>query len=329
MKKLILLAFMLTPLGAAAQFVPHAPAKAAYCLNPSGVWVPIATSQTASQLPNSPPASDLYGINGTNWFGLACDANGNLSAGTVTSFSAGGLSPLFTTSVATPTTTPALSFSLGTAAQNAVFAGPGSGGTGAPGYRALVSGDIPDNAANTSGTAANLSGTPALPNGTTATTQSANSADNKLATDNSVIASYATPPTAGYGSTTPAPVFATIVSSMTSVATPVTNYDPAWAAPIINVLPISGIEGYAYDGTNHYISNVASLVSYNASFVANWTNSSPFTGLTAGVSHIGDIEYSGGNLYAPVEEYVSCSSFTPVVLAVYNASTGAFLRSPA
>jgi hypothetical protein len=77
------LAFMLTPLAAAAQFVPHAPAKAAYCLNPSGVWVPIATSQTASQLPNSPPASDLYGINGTNWFGLACDANGNLSAGSI------------------------------------------------------------------------------------------------------------------------------------------------------------------------------------------------------------------------------------------------------
>ena len=38
---------------------------------------------------------------------------------------------------------------------------------------ALVSGDIPNNAANTSGTAANLSGTPGLPNGTTATTQSA------------------------------------------------------------------------------------------------------------------------------------------------------------
>jgi hypothetical protein len=36
---------------------------------------------------------------------------------------------------------------------------------------------------NTSGTAANLSGTPALPNGTTATTQAANSADTKLATD--------------------------------------------------------------------------------------------------------------------------------------------------
>jgi hypothetical protein len=48
---------------------------------------------------------------------------------------------------------------------------------------ALASGDIPANAANTSGTAANLSGTPALPNGTTATTQAAGDSTTKLATD--------------------------------------------------------------------------------------------------------------------------------------------------
>jgi hypothetical protein len=60
------------------------------------------------------------------------------SSGSVSSFSSGSLSPLFTTSVATPTSTPALSFSLSNAAQNSVFAGPASGGTGAPSYRALV-----------------------------------------------------------------------------------------------------------------------------------------------------------------------------------------------
>jgi len=47
---------------------------------------------------------------------------------------------------------------------------------------ALVSGDIPNNAANTSGTAANLSGTPTLPNGTAATTQSGGDNSTKLAT---------------------------------------------------------------------------------------------------------------------------------------------------
>ena len=46
----------------------------------------------------------------------------------------------------------------------------------------LVSGDIPANAANTSGTAANVSGTPALPNGTTATTQGSGDNSTKLAT---------------------------------------------------------------------------------------------------------------------------------------------------
>jgi hypothetical protein len=47
----------------------------------------------------------------------------------------------------------------------------------------LVSGDIPNNAANTSGTAANVSGTPALPNGTTATTQTTGDTSAKIATD--------------------------------------------------------------------------------------------------------------------------------------------------
>lgn len=68
---------------------------------------------------------------------------GGGGGGTVTSFSAGNLSPLFTTSVATATTTPALSFALSNASANQVFAGPTSGGAAAPSYRALVSADIP------------------------------------------------------------------------------------------------------------------------------------------------------------------------------------------
>ena len=52
-------------------------------------------------------------------------------SGSVTSFSAGDLSPLFTTSVATATTTPALTFTLSNAAQNSVLAGPSTGGAGA------------------------------------------------------------------------------------------------------------------------------------------------------------------------------------------------------
>ena len=58
------------------------------------------------------------------------------NTGTVTSFSAGNLSPLFTTNVATPTTTPALSFNLSNCNQYQVF-GRVAAGTGAPSYVTL------------------------------------------------------------------------------------------------------------------------------------------------------------------------------------------------
>lgn len=64
--------------------------------------------------------------------------------GTVTSFSAGDLSPLFTTSEATVTTTPALTFSLSTQSANRIFAGPTTGSAATPTFRALVAADIPD-----------------------------------------------------------------------------------------------------------------------------------------------------------------------------------------
>lgn len=61
----------------------------------------------------------------------------------VTSFSAGNLSPLFTTNVSNSTSTPSLSFSMSNAAQNSVLAGPSSGGAGAPSYRSLLTADLP------------------------------------------------------------------------------------------------------------------------------------------------------------------------------------------
>ena len=53
--------------------------------------------------------------------------------GTVTTFSAGNLSPLFATSVATATSTPALSFSLSNASADTFFGNP-NGTTGAPSF---------------------------------------------------------------------------------------------------------------------------------------------------------------------------------------------------
>jgi hypothetical protein len=96
---------------------------------------------------------------------LLTSGSGGGGSGTVTSFSAGTLSPLFTTSVATATTTPALTFTLSNAAQNTVLAGPTSG-TGAPTYRLLVAGDLPAG----TGTVTNVSFTGGLISVATPTT---------------------------------------------------------------------------------------------------------------------------------------------------------------
>lgn len=181
-----------------AQYVPGPPARLAMCLSPSLTWIPILTSaSTGSQLPNPPPQSASYGFTGTVYTAIACDANGNISAGailgqtiptlaagylysagssgplswstspgtgTVTSFSAGNLSPLFTTSVANSTSTPALSFNLSNAAQNSVFAGPATGGAGAPSYQSAPTisaanmTNFPTLNQNTTGTAASVAG---------------------------------------------------------------------------------------------------------------------------------------------------------------------------
>ena len=75
-----------------------------------------------------------YNLPSTRWE-LQNPQSASAGSGTVTSMSAGALSPLFTTSVATPSSTPALSFTLSSAAQNSVFAGPATGGAGAPSYQ--------------------------------------------------------------------------------------------------------------------------------------------------------------------------------------------------
>jgi hypothetical protein len=91
--------------------------------------------------------------NGTNCAGgqapTGVDASGNaegcqaVGPGTVTSFSSGNLSPLFTSSVASPTTTPALTFSLTNQIANTGLFGPTSGGAAAPTFRLLVKADLP------------------------------------------------------------------------------------------------------------------------------------------------------------------------------------------
>ena len=70
------------------------------------------------------------------------------NGGTVTSFSAGALPPLFTTSVSNPTTKPSLAFALTSQNANLIYAGPPSGSTAAPSFRALVGADLPNPSAS-------------------------------------------------------------------------------------------------------------------------------------------------------------------------------------
>jgi trimeric autotransporter adhesin len=99
--------------------------------NTAGVWNPANPAISLSQLTQS-SATSGQGIiwNGTAW------AAANVGSGSVTSFSAGNLSPLFTSSVATATTTPALTFNLSNAAANTILSN-ATGSSATPAYNSL------------------------------------------------------------------------------------------------------------------------------------------------------------------------------------------------
>jgi hypothetical protein len=79
---------------------------------------------------NTSASTGCPSIASGTWSVAAC------ATGTVTTFTAGTLSPLFTTSVANPSTAPALTFSLTNAGANTVFANV-TGSSGAPSYTTL------------------------------------------------------------------------------------------------------------------------------------------------------------------------------------------------
>lgn len=79
----------------------------------------------------------------TRWVETSSNPAPYTGTGSVTSFSASGLAALFTTSVVTATTTPALSFSPVAVTDHQFYAGIIGGGSAAPAFRAIVLSDLP------------------------------------------------------------------------------------------------------------------------------------------------------------------------------------------
>jgi hypothetical protein len=105
-----------------------------------GFGPPVGAAQNGyiyQDLSQNPPA--LYCGKGGSW--AACGGTGGTG---LTSFTTSDLPPLFTVTLGgSPTTAPAQVFTLSNAGQNFFFAGPASGGSGAPSYRAIAAADIP------------------------------------------------------------------------------------------------------------------------------------------------------------------------------------------
>lgn len=136
----------------------------------SPLYYPTASDVTAALAGKSPLASPAFsGIPtgptaapGTNTTQLATTAyvlqNGGGGSGTVSNFTAGALSPIFTTSVSAPTTTPALTFNISNFIAHGVLVGPTTGSPAAPTVRVLAAADLP-NTTVTAGSYTNLNAT--------------------------------------------------------------------------------------------------------------------------------------------------------------------------
>lgn len=147
MKKLILLLLLFISIGANAQLYQQMP-QAGY--GPvKRMWIDsvlIAPTNVTSgdNLSGGREVGKVrYNITDSSWqvYTGSQWLAGNRSTG-LTNFTAGNLSPLFTSSVATATSTPALTFAQVSQSQNLVFASP-NGSSGNPTFRALVTGDLP------------------------------------------------------------------------------------------------------------------------------------------------------------------------------------------
>jgi Concanavalin A-like lectin/glucanases superfamily len=80
------------------------------------------------------------------------------------------------------------------------------------------------------------------------------------------------------------------------------------------------LQGVATDGTNYYVFDTGRILKYDHNFSLIAINSSPFAGVSANYSHIGDGSYYGGELYVPMEIYAGCGNATNASIGIFNSS---------
>lgn len=114
-------------------------------------------------------------------------------------------------------------------------------------------------------------------------------------------------------------------------------------APEVAMSPVKGTQGYATDGTLHYISDTEMLSAYDAQWKQVWQTKNVFADMFPGEDtlnaqrkaagletlhkHVGDIDVYDGKIYAPVESYRSCEDNVMQHVAVFSAKDGSFLSS--
>lgn len=170
--------------------------------------------------------------------------------GTVTSVALSTPGVLYTVSGSPVTTAGTLTLTLNTQTANTIFAGPATGSAATPTFRALVSADIPNNAANTSGTSANVTGVVALANGGTGL--STIGAANTTLVSNGTSLSY---------TAIPSPYVVQTISSTTSAVSGTTYLTNTSGASFTITLPspVSGAFVAIKDSTGSFQTNPVTI----------------------------------------------------------------------